>query len=71
MKPLLKFRHFESTTESWQTLFGQAMLFANRLDPRQLVSISHSCDKSTGVVAVWFWDRLGTEPEQEGTESGR
>lgn len=56
MKPQLRFRFFESITKSWQVLFGEAMLFANGLSPRQLVSISHSCDKGKGVVTVWYWD---------------
>ena len=58
MKPALQFKFFLSATQSWQDMFVEARDFARTLDPRQLVSISHSCDKSQGVVTVWFWDRV-------------
>lgn len=45
---------FESTFKSWEALFEEAYDFATQLAPEQIISISHSCDSGTGVVAVWY-----------------
>lgn len=46
---------FQGTLKSWSTLCEEACAFASTLAPERIVSISHSCDKSTGVVIVWYW----------------
>ncbi len=50
------FRHFTSTWSSWESLFQEAADFASRVGPERLISISHSEDQNTGVVAVWYWE---------------
>jgi hypothetical protein len=42
--------------DSWQQLFAEAPQFASQIPPDWLISISHSCDMSQGVVTVWHWD---------------
>ncbi len=50
------YRIFRSSLKSWETLFGEAAAFAAELGPERLISISHSEDQNTGVVAVWYWE---------------
>lgn len=47
---------------TWEALFEDAAAFASRLPPKQLISISHSCDHGDGVVTVWYWS---SEPSAE------
>lgn len=49
------FKIFRGTFASWETLFQQAADFATQIGKENLISISHSEDKSEGVVTVWFW----------------
>lgn len=51
----VNFRTFKSMTQSWDLLFKEAAQFATECAER-LISISHSCDNSEGVVTVWYWD---------------
>jgi hypothetical protein len=44
-------------------LLEEAAEFARQLDPRQLISISHSADNSEGVVVVWYSDKDGLRSE--------
>jgi hypothetical protein len=55
--PRVCFTVFRSYTQSWEELFGQAAAFASRIDPNDLISISHSEDDNEGVVTVWYWQR--------------
>ena len=54
---ITQYRMFKSSTKSWQTLFNEASEFANQIGSSRLISISHSCDQSSAVVVVWFWDK--------------
>src|SRR5512142_2371894 len=54
-KRRVSYQYFQSALDSWDTLFQRAADFASRLEPEQLISISHSEDGNDGVVAVWFW----------------
>jgi hypothetical protein len=57
------FRHFESASESWESMFAEAAAFATEVGPERLVSISHSHGGGSeswgvggsGVVTVWYW----------------
>lgn len=51
----MEYRHFRGVLASWDTLFTQAADFANEVGPDRLACISHSGDKSDGVVTVWYW----------------
>lgn len=51
------FEVFRGSLASWQHLFEQAADFASQVGPEHLITISHSCDKSDGVVTVWYWTR--------------
>ncbi len=53
------FRIFRGTFKSWDTLFQEAADFAATVGPDRLISISHSADKSEGVVTVWYWEGAG------------
>jgi len=57
------FKVFRGTLIAWQAPFQEAAEFASRLSPERLISISHSADKSDGVVTVWYWSGL-EEPER-------
>jgi hypothetical protein len=54
---LVQFRVFESSFQSWETLFTEAAEFASHVD--HLISISHSHAGpglgGIGVVTVWYW----------------
>jgi hypothetical protein len=54
----VRFRIFESTFSSWKALFQEAADFAETIRSDHLISISHSEDKDTGVVAVWYWEEV-------------
>lgn len=49
------FKQFASAFQSWHALFSEAAAFATTIGKDKLISISHSCDHSTGVVTVWYW----------------
>ncbi len=49
------FKVFRGKFCTWETLFKDAAAFASQLPPKQLISISHSSDRSDGVVTVWYW----------------
>ncbi|MFK7767181.1 MAG: hypothetical protein AB8B55_08160 [Mariniblastus sp.] len=48
---------FKSSTKSWQTLFDEASQFATEIGAGRMINISHSCDHSTSVIVVWYWDK--------------
>ncbi len=50
-----KFKVFRGTLTSWSALFVEASEFATKIGKERLISISHSGDKSEGVVTVWYW----------------
>jgi hypothetical protein len=51
----VRFEVFKGMTRSWDRLFREASEFATNIGPDRLISISHSCDHSDGVVTVWYW----------------
>jgi hypothetical protein len=51
----VKFEVIRGSLSSWQSLFEEAAKFASRFNPNEVISISHSCDHSEGVVTVWYW----------------
>lgn len=59
-----RFVLFRSSYSPWETIMAAAAEFASTLSPEQLISISHSCDKSDSVVAVWYWAKTNSpQPE--------
>jgi hypothetical protein len=61
----VRYEVFQSSVESWQSLFTQAAEFASQVGPNRLIGISHSEGRGqwggNGVVTVWYWD---AEPEK-------
>ncbi len=51
-----QFRIFRAVFKSWQNLCQEAADFATEIGPERLISISHSEDKTEGVVTVWYWE---------------
>lgn len=51
----LQYEVFRGTLSSWDDLFTRASDFASVLGPERVLTISHSCDHSDGVVTVWYW----------------
>jgi hypothetical protein len=51
----MTFQIFRGTWASWEQLFDEAAFFATEIGPERVVSISHSADRSDGVVTVWYW----------------
>lgn len=52
----VSFKSFSGTLVSWDVLFQQAADFASQIGQARLISISHSCANSHGVVTVWSWE---------------
>jgi len=54
------FKHFNSSTASWEAMFAEAAAFATEVGRDRLIGISHSHGGSdlfgTGVVTVWYWE---------------
>jgi len=59
---VVRFEHFRGTLATWDELFAQAAEFATRVGAEHLICVSHSADKSNGVVTVWYWGEP-TEPD--------
>ena len=57
MENRLTFRIFRGTFASWEELFSEAAEFATGLGRNNVLNISHSVDRSDGVVTVWYWVR--------------
>ena len=51
----MRFWFVRSSTRTWASLFDEAADRAAGLAEGQLFTISHSCDSSDAVVAVWYW----------------
>jgi hypothetical protein len=59
------FKHFASTSESWESMFEDAANFASEVGPDRLIGISHSHGGGneawgyggSGVVTVWYWEQ--------------
>lgn len=63
----VRYEVFQSSIESWQSLFDQAAEFATHVGQNRLIGISQSEGGGgnvswgkNGVVTVWYWD---AEPE--------
>ena len=56
---IVKCKYFKGTLATWETLFGDAAVFAENVGRERLIGISHSQDHYEGVVAVWYWDEPG------------
>jgi hypothetical protein len=58
------FKHFESTSQSWESMFSDVADFASEIGPERLIGISHSHGGGSnqwgvggsGVVTVWYWE---------------
>jgi hypothetical protein len=61
----VRYEVFQSSIESWQSLFNRAAEFATQVGPGRLIGISQSEGRGdwagNGVVTVWYWDE---EPEK-------
>jgi hypothetical protein len=57
---VVKYEHFRSGFESWDTLFTKAAELATQIGRDRLIGISHSEDKNDGVVTVWYWAEPGS-----------
>ena len=51
-----RFKLFQSSLTTWESLFAEAAEFASQLGPERLITVSHSADQGEGVVAVWYWE---------------
>ncbi len=58
------FRTFRGVFASWPSLFADAARFATEVGRDRVISISHSADRSDGVVTVWYWDE--GDPSRDG-----
>jgi len=52
-----RFYIFRSAWSSWQSLFGEAASYLTELGPERVLGVSHSADKTEGVITVWYWDQ--------------
>jgi hypothetical protein len=65
------FKHFESTRDSWYSMFTDAA-FATEVGPERLIGISHSHGGGSetsgiggsGVVTVWYREQSGQSSRQ-------
>jgi hypothetical protein len=59
---IVKYESFHGTLATWDDLFSEAAEFASQISRDRLITISHSADRSNGVVTVWYWDEPGELP---------
>jgi hypothetical protein len=58
------FKHFASASDSWESMFARAAIFATEVGRDRLIGISHSHggghelfgSGGSGVVTVWYWE---------------
>ena len=60
----ITFKAFDSKMASREKLFKAAIEFANKLDRKDLLNITHSEDRDNIVITVWYW----TEEPDKGAE---
>jgi hypothetical protein len=73
----VKFEHFDSASESWESMFAEAAAFATEIGPDRIIGISHSHgggselwgQGGSGVVTVWYWDEAQHSSQQGKTAS--
>ena len=53
--PRMRCHFVRSAFNSWDGMFADACEFATEIGPDRLVNISHSSDRGTGVIAIWYW----------------
>ena len=51
----ITFKAFDSKMASREKLFKAAVEFANKLDPKQLITLTHSEDRDNIVITIWYW----------------
>lgn len=51
----VRYKIFRGVFTTWESLLQEAADFATRIGKDRLISLSHSEDKSDGVVVVWYW----------------
>jgi hypothetical protein len=54
--PALAYEVFRGAWISWEELFHQAADYASGIQADRLLGISHSCDRTDGVVTIWYWE---------------
>src|SRR5262245_47425195 len=59
----ITFKAFDSKMASREKLFKAALEFANKLDPHDLITITHSEDRDNIVLTIWYFT---DEPESKG-----
>jgi len=57
----VEYKMYRGTFNTWDDLFANAAEFATQLGETRLISVSHSCAGSDGVVTVWYWNFDGDE----------
>jgi hypothetical protein len=62
----VRFKVFHAMFGGWESVFEDVAKFASHIPRDRLISISHSSDRSDGVVTVWYW---GEEGDHVGDES--
>src|SRR5262245_11772728 len=59
----ITFKSFDSKMASREKLFKTAVEFANKIDRKDLINITHSEDHDNIVITIWYYtdepDRLG------------
>lgn len=55
----VKFKVFQSSMTSWESLFNEAAAFATEVGRDRLIGLSHSEGGrdwgANGVITVWYW----------------
>src|ERR1700730_3473356 len=49
------FKSFDSKIASREKLFKAVVDFANKIDRKDLINLTHSEDRDNIVVTVWYW----------------
>lgn len=51
----MTFKSFDSKMASRDKLFKAAVEFANKLDRKDLITVTHSEDRDNIVITIWYW----------------
>jgi len=51
-----RFKLFQSSFDSWQTMCTEVAQFLTTIGPTKVIGVSHSQESNIGVITVWYWE---------------
>jgi hypothetical protein len=62
----ITFKSFDSKMASREKLFKTAVEFANKIDRKDMINITHSEDRDNIVITIWYYTDEAERPDMRG-----